>query len=200
MTCIVGLGLYGRLWFGCDAAITSPELQGILTVPKLFRVGPYTIGVRGAFRVAQVLQYRFQPPDHNPEDVDDVVGHLATAFVDAVRKAVGEDQEAGNRFTDKYDLLVGYLGRIAHIDGDGTVFEHDEPGYAIGKGAQPARGALYALDGLDVAPEEIIRRSLVAAASCTQFVRPPFWVLGPDDERARQIEASHAGTPGSQPM
>ena len=187
MTCIVGLGLYGRLWFGCDAAITSPELQGILTVPKVFRVGPYTIGVRGAFRVAQVLQYRFQPPDHNPEDVDDVVGHLATAFVDAVRKAVGEDQEAGNRFTDKYDPLVGYLGRIAHIDGDGTVFEHDEPGYAIGKGAQPARGALYALDGLDVAPEEIIRRSLVAAASCTQFVRPPFWVLGPDDERARPI-------------
>jgi len=35
MTCIVGLGLHGRLWFGCDAAVTSPELQGILTVPKL---------------------------------------------------------------------------------------------------------------------------------------------------------------------
>jgi hypothetical protein len=187
MTCIVGLGLYGRLWFGCDAAVTSPELQGVLTVPKIFRLGPYTIGVRGAFRVAQVLQYRFQPPQHDVEEVDDVVGHLATVFVDAVRTAVTADQEAGNRFSDKYDLLVGYLGRIAHIDSDGTVFEHDEPGYAIGKGAQPARGALYALDGIDVPPEEVIRRSLVAAASCTQFVRPPFWVLGPEDERARQI-------------
>ncbi len=187
MTCIVGLGLHGRLWFGCDAAVTSPEHQGVLTIPKVFRAGPYIIGVRGAFRVAQVLQYRLEPPEHNPEDVVDVVGHLATTFVDAVRKALADDQEAGNRFSDAYDLLVGYLGRIAHIARDGTVFEHDEPGYAIGKGAQPARGALYAVDGLDLTPDEMIRRSLVASAACTQFVRPPFWVLGPDDERARQI-------------
>src|SRR5215210_5280123 len=119
MTCIVGLGLHGRLWFGCDAAVTSPELQGILTVPKVFRVGPYAIGVRGTFRVAQVLQYRFRPPEHAPEQV-----------LDVVRAAVSQDEEAGNRFSDKYDLLVGYLGRIAHVDRNGTVFEHDEPGYA----------------------------------------------------------------------
>src|SRR5215210_8097319 len=186
MTCIVGFGLHGRLWFGCDAAVTSPEHQGVLTVPKVFRIGPYTIGVRGAFRVAQVLQYRFQPPAHDLEEVVDVVGHLATTFVDAVRKAISDDQEAGNRFSDTYDLLVGYLGHITHIDRDGTVFEHDEPGYAIGKGAQPARGALDGLDGLDVSPEEVIRQSLIASAACTQFVRPPFWVLGPDDERARE--------------
>ena len=85
MTCIVGLAVHDRLWFGSDAAVTSPGLQGVLTVPKVFRVGPYTIGVRGAFRVAQVLQYRLRPPEHDPADVVDVVGHLAPVFVDAVR-------------------------------------------------------------------------------------------------------------------
>ena len=113
--------------------------------------------------------------------------HLNGSFVEAMRTVIADDHEAGERFSDKDDLLVGYSGRIARVDSHGTVFEHAESGYVIGKGARPARGTLHAPDGLDVAPDDIIRRSLVAAASCTQFVWPPFWVLGPDDEHSRQI-------------
>ena len=173
MTCVVGIEHEAGVTIGADsAAVDGDDIS--TSVPKVFRRGEYLIGFSESFRVGQVIRYRMKLP---AQRCDDPLEHLATVFVDELRRAV---HQAAATSTDTPDelagpLLVAYRRQLFTIDTDYAV--HPANGYAaIGSGATYALGALHATDGLPH-PRGRVEAALHAATTHCTSVRPPFTIL-----------------------
>jgi len=173
MTCIVGLEHDGTVTIGGDAAAIEDMRITVRTDPKVFTVDEYLIGFEDSFRMGQLLRFRLRVP---AQKCDDDFEHMATAFVDAVRKCftqggfskIDDGEESGGSF------LVGYRGRLYAIDSDFHV-GHAACGYeAIGCGAELALGSIASTTGR---PDTRVRFALAVAARHSAGVCPPFTIL-----------------------
>lgn len=174
MTCIVGVVQGVRIVIGGDGASVSGWDHLPRADAKVFQKGEFLIGYTSSFRMGQLLQYEFAVPVH-PDGLE-VFEYMVTRFVPALRecfKSGGfaqekERQESGGTF------LVGYRGRLFHIEGDYQVVEPLNAFSAVGCGAQIALGALYVLDDAEQDPLERVARALQAASNFNAAVRRPF--------------------------
>ena len=141
MTCIVGIAQGGTVWIGGDSAgvDTSRHALSVRADPKVFRIGDFVMGFTSSFRMGQLLAYALHPPLRRPEA--DVHAFMVTEFVDAVRDCL----KAGG-YAEKHDgaerggaFLVGYAGRLFHIDSDYQVGENACGFDACGCGDQSGR-------------------------------------------------------------
>lgn len=176
MTVIVGLTAAGKCFLGGDSAGCDGWDLMVRRDPKVFRKGDFLIGGSGSYRVNQLVQYQFTPPEH-PAGMD-AFEFMCAAFVEALRESVKnggstlikEGQEKSGGW-----LLVAYRGRLFRIDSDYQVGENVAPFDAIGCGGNFALGALDATPGGD--PEERMTLALEAAERWCTGVRRPFTVL-----------------------
>jgi hypothetical protein len=123
--------------------------------------------------VAQVIQYRAK---FAGQQCGDDLEHLATVFVDELRKVVRSAGATVNGEPDELlgPLLVGYRHRLYAVDTDYAI--HPADGYtAIGSGAPYALGSLHATDGLPH-PRSRVEAALHAAHTHCTSVRPPFTI------------------------
>lgn len=174
MTCIVGLEHDGGVTLGGDAAAVEGLRVTVRTDPKVFTVGDdYLIGFEDSFRMGQILRFRLRVPSQKCADPFE---HMATTFVDAVRKAFtaagfarnDDGEESGGSF------LVAYRGRLYAVDSDYHV-GHSAAGYeSIGSGSEFALGSLGSTIG---PPERRVRLALTVAARHCAGVVPPFTIL-----------------------
>lgn len=63
MTCIVGVTHKGRVYMGGDSAGVSGLDLTVRKDQKVFRNGEFAIGFTSSFRMGQILQYVFFPPE-----------------------------------------------------------------------------------------------------------------------------------------
>jgi ATP-dependent protease HslVU (ClpYQ) peptidase subunit len=175
MTCIVGLVEDGHVWMGGDSLSSSGYDKAIVTNPKVFHIMPwFMIGFTTSWRMGQLLQYRFAPPD--PSQVDDPARYMVTDFVDAVRDCFRQggllhkehDVETGGQF------LVGFRQRLYCISNDFQVASTLREFDAVGAGSAYALGSLHETEHHP--PQERIARALEAAARFSVYVAPPFTV------------------------
>ncbi len=186
MTCIVGVVHDDCIYIGGDSAGSVGPSLSIRQDPKVFVNGPFVMGFTSSFRMGQLLRFAFVPPPHDPPDLD-VHRYMVTTFVDAVRacfKAGGyavkdRDHETGGTF------LVGYRAKLFEIEDDYQVAEAQDGYAAVGAGARPALGALYATQGQD--PVRRVLTALQAAEHFTTSVRGPFVILC---QKTRQVNGS----------
>lgn len=180
MTCCVGLEHDGVVSLGGDSAAVAGLDIDVIAGEKVFSVGSFVFGISGSFRIGQVLQYAFTPPEQKPSQDD--AEYLVTDWVDALRDTfrdkgclstwdTDDDPFKGQEHIDSA-FLVGYRGRLYTVAADLQVLR-SRVGYAsVGCGAPYALGALYAnVDGL---PQERLVRALEAAAKFSAGVRAPF--------------------------
>jgi len=174
MTCIVGLVDGGKVYIGGDSlgADTSSFECTIRADEKVFVNGKFIMGFTTSFRMGQVLQYVFIPPDHDPRV--NAFAYMVTTFMDALRKCLDGAgilttengvQECGN-------FLVGYDGHLYHVGPDFQVGESRAPYDAVGAGSSQALGAMFATDGME--PKARIEMALKAAERFCMGVRGPF--------------------------
>lgn len=173
MTVIAGLVHDGKVYIGGDSAGMSGWDLTVRRDPKVFTVGPYVMGFTTSFRMGQLLQYAFTPPEHH-DDVT-VDKFMATAFIDAVRSTLAaggfakkeSDRESGGTF------LVGYRGRLFVVSDDYQVGESQDDVLAVGAGDSAAIGSLLtSTDWRD--PAARVMKALAVAERCNAAVRGPF--------------------------
>ena len=179
MTCIVAVRSSKGLYIGGDSAATAGTMSQRTLRPKVFQNGAYLMGYTSSFRMGQVLEHVFQPPEPSGGDL---YAQMVAEFVPAVRACLKDagfskienNEETGGQF------LVATGGRIFEVEIDFSVLEMSEPFAAVGCGTEVALGALHVFekaDRLDGYPREAIRAALGASARFSGAVRPPFHVL-----------------------
>lgn len=174
MTCIVGWIENGEVWMGGDSAGVAGMGLALRKDPKVFRNHDFLVGYTSSFRMGQLLRFKFAPPEH-PEGMD-TYEYMVSHVVDAVRKCFQDggytrkdnERESGGCF------LVGYRGRLFTLESDFQVGEGYQHFHAVGCGEDIALGALDALSGYDLTPEERVRAALQAAENWSAGVRAPF--------------------------
>ena len=182
MTCIVGyVDEDDTVWMGGDSAGVSGLDINVRKDKKVFKNGDFLMGFTSSFRMGNLLQYKFRPPE---QECDDVFEYMCTDFIDGVRECFenggfikkSSDVESGGIF------LVGYRGRLFRIDNDFQVGENVAPYAAVGCGEDYAYGSLYTTKMLEnwVGPHngyDAIRVALEAAENFSTGVRGPFTII-----------------------
>jgi ATP-dependent protease HslVU (ClpYQ) peptidase subunit len=177
MTCIAAVVEGDRIWMGGDSAFSERWSMSLVARAnqKVFRNGPFLIGVCGSARVLDVLRYTFKPPKQ-PRGVD-VSRYMRSVFIDAVRAAMkdaGVMWKENNLEEIESSVLVGYRGRLFCIEGDFQVGEAIDDFSAVGSGGDVALGALTVTEG--VPARKRLLAALGAAERYNAGVRRPFYV------------------------
>ena len=146
MTCVVAVvGGDGKIVLGADSAASDNDIITSHINPKVFVKGEFGIGYCHSFRLGQVIEYWFVPPDL-PEktDYEDLMRYMVTAFIPALRSALEENNYPthDDEKTD-WSMIVGVRGNVFVVESDWHVGHDDLHFAAIGAGAPYALGAMW---------------------------------------------------------
>lgn len=185
MTIVVGVvGPRGRILVGADSASTEDDDFSQLSSAeeKVFRSGEFIIGGAGSWRGLQLARYAFEPskrPFRTPIDK-----WMVTTFIDDLRdvwkkgghlwKSKADDDPVEERVGTS--LIVGYRGTLWVVEEDLQIIRMRDEYAAIGSGATPALGALYATQK-DGATKARVLVALRAAERYNAACRSPFVVI-----------------------
>lgn len=178
MTCVVGVvGPKGQMVFGGDSLVTVGDSAAQLSgETKVWKSGPYLFGAAGASRGAQIARYAFKAPAPKGRDLD---AFMATTFANALRdqmRDLGHAEKLNNVETFGGELLIGVRGVLYMLYGDYDFDRLREDFAAIGCGARPALGALYATKSMGATKQRVLT-ALAAAEAFDANVRRPFVVI-----------------------
>jgi len=178
MTCIIALAQDGSVYMGGDSAGVDVQTLAVhvRTDAKVFITGEFIFGFTTSFRMGQLLQYSFTPPEHPPEKC--TMAYMVTDFIDAIREVFSakgfltklNEGEVGG------DFLVGYRGKIYEIANDFQVGTMAVNYASLGCGADFAQGVMFATSDM-VSPESRITLALDAAEYFSGGVTRPYKIL-----------------------
>lgn len=176
MTAIAAIVQDNIVYIGGDSAGVGGYSLEVRKDPKVFINGPFIMGFTTSFRMGQLLQYSFVPPEH-PERMG-IDRFMNTVFVDAVRKCfknggyleVADKQESGGTF------IIGYHGKLFYMHDDFQIGIPRANYTAVGCGGALCNGSLHATNGFDIEPKKRIKMALKAAEMHSAGVRGPFTV------------------------
>lgn len=174
MTCIVGIVQKDIIWVGGDSATSAGYSVSIRPNQKVFTNHGFLIGCAGSVRAANLVRYKFSPPQPTQDDMYD---YFVTGFVENLRDCLKSSGNASKNDDFEYissQFLVGFYGRLFMIDGDYQVNECVNGYEAIGSGADTALGSLYATPKMP--PRKRIDLALRASAQFNSSVREPFQI------------------------
>lgn len=179
MTCIVGVVDKTRniTVIGGDSSATAGNQVVIRKDPKVFINGNFIIGGCGSFRMIQILQFTFKPPEINGKEIYE---YLCTDFVNELincfrKTEVLQTYQEGGAKCEK--ILLAYKDRLFLIDEDFQVAENENGIDAIGCGDDYALGALRILKDINIPTEEKVFKALEAASYYSPSVTPPFTII-----------------------
>lgn len=178
MTCIVGFldKKTKKVTIGADSAGVAGLNLSIRKDKKIFNNGEFIIACTSSFRMIQLLQFRFKPPEIKCKDIYE---YMCTDFIDAIRKCFKdggfikkrEEEEIGGVF------LIGYKDRLFCIQSDFQVAENLNGMDACGCGDNFALGCLYAISKDDLSSDVKVTKALEAAEVFSAGVCKPFHLL-----------------------
>lgn len=191
MTCIVALTDGTNIMMGADSVGVGPyHSQQRRRDPKIFVAGDsYLMGFTSSFRMGQILMYaEFPEPPATPNPASGF-RFMVQTFVPAVRRILAEggytksivlSRPTGQQETHEHQggtFIVGFQGLLFEVRDDFAVGMVEESYCAVGASWQPALGALYATEALEVSQAQRVVLALEAAANHTGACRTPFRVL-----------------------
>lgn len=176
MTCVVAVvdRQDGTVYMGSDSAAVDDNLVVAHTPSKVFKVDEFGIGFCHSFRLGQIVQYHFEPPELPVGRIDKsyLMSYMVTKFIPELRRTLElNDYPSHDDEKDSWALLVGVRGMIFIVESDFHVGNYNDNFAAIGAGSEYALGAMLnsALDGFSTAKE-----GLLAAKYFCPYVIPPF--------------------------
>jgi ATP-dependent protease HslVU (ClpYQ) peptidase subunit len=177
MTAIVAVVKEGKVWIGGDSAGTSGWSLSTVADPKVFINGEFIFGYTTSFRMGQLLEHSFTPPE--PDENQNCTKFMVKKFIPAVKDCLKdgkfqktkEEQDVGGNF------LVGYRGQLYSIESDYQVMKVKQNYNACGCGKDISLGSLFSTETLDLSPERRITIALDAAVEFCAGVRGPYTIL-----------------------
>jgi ATP-dependent protease HslVU (ClpYQ) peptidase subunit len=179
MTCIVGLidKENKKVLLGGDSSGISGWDLNIRKDPKVFINGSFIIGGTTSYRMLQLLNFSFKPPEIK---TDNIYEYMCTDFVNAIRNCFKDGSylqketkgdETGGTF------LVAHNDRLFKIGCDFQVGETLNGMDSVGCGSSYALGSLYTTEKLNMKPKDRVIKSLECATAFSCGVYKPFIVL-----------------------
>lgn len=178
MTCIAGFIHNGRAYVGADACISRGDVETIRRGVKLCRKGEFVIGCAGLTRVEQLVRHSLTLPERAPDEaIDDyMVNRFAVALREMCRTHnVGTYDDGTIEIEARF--LVAWRDHLFEMGGNFSVLKVDDQIAAVGNGADPALGALYATRHFNLDPIERLTDALLIAEHTRSGVRRPFTIL-----------------------
>jgi ATP-dependent protease HslVU (ClpYQ) peptidase subunit len=176
MTCIVGLVDKGEVFMAGDscASVDSGSHRELRKSKKVFRNGDFLIGGCGSFRMLQLLEHSFEPPEKSAKSSD--LKYLVNDFMQALVSTFenhGFNEKTSGGLIIGGEFLVGYNGKLYHVREDFDIGEIMMNYDACGSGSGHALGSLYSSAGKK--PMDRLKLSLEAAAAFVPSVAGPFY-------------------------
>jgi hypothetical protein len=175
VTCIVAVRdrKRGIVIVGGDSAGVEGYYIETRSDPKVFRNGPYAIGYTSSFRMGQLLQHRFDPPEP-PRTARMLHGFMVREFAEAARTVVkaGGYAKVENNKEEGGTFIVAVGPRVFVVYDDFQVAEPADPFAAVGCGDRFALGALRALPNSQPARTRCMTALKIAERSSCGVRRP----------------------------
>lgn len=183
MTCIVGFIENENVWIGGDSLGSGGLSCSTRSDEKVFLNGEMVFGFTSSYRMGQVLRYKLNPPEQSQYKSD--YEYMVTDFMDSVGNVLADANFATieNNVITIGSFLVGYNGKLYHIEDDLQVAISNKKYNACGAGEDIALGALYALNNIDMSPRERITKALEAATEYCAAVRGPYTIKSLYEEK-----------------
>lgn len=179
MTCIVGFidKKNKRIIIGGDSAESNGLNLTIRKDLKVFENGDFIFGCTTSYRMIQLLQYSFNPPENIYKT--DVFKYMCIDFIPSLFrcfKAGGFLQKDKNGVEIGGTFLVGYKDRLFKIQDDFQVSENIYGFDACGSGQDFALGSLYTSSSEKNAEKRVLM-ALEAAEYLSIGVKRPFALI-----------------------
>ena len=166
VTCIAALINNGTVWMGGDGQATYGGRRMLSKELKVFTRHGFLYGVAGTPRIIQILKYSFNPPEH-PARLD-ALEYICERWIKEFRvciEAGGYLHKENGRERAFLELLIGYQGRLFHMDGNFSIWEQENGINVAGSGAEYALGSLFTtLPVPEMKPEDKIVLAIQSAA------------------------------------
>lgn len=180
MTCILAYKINGNICMAGDSIASNGNTYSIIKNPKIFKKGQMLIGYSSSFRMGQLIQYSFVPPEDTHNDaliylVEDFIPALRNCLKEGGYTVVSNNAETGGFF------LVGYKGRLFTVQSDFQVSEDLGNYAALGAGEDFALASMYTLENnfciTENNIEKFLQDALKAAENFSPYVKPPYYVI-----------------------
>lgn len=189
MTAIAAITDGKRTWIGGDSAATN-NFHGseCRKDSKVFALDDFLVGCCNSFRVAQVIEYVFQPPAQKVGE--DGLAYMIRQFIPELRQCLHETGACDDRATDfEGSAIVCWNGEIYTVESDFHVGRSSVGYQSIGSGYQLALGSLYSTEGSSIGNRDRLVLALTAAEAFCATVRGPFTVIESNPETSdRTVE------------
>ncbi len=177
MTCIVGLVDKKTVYMASDSEVSSSGISAAIRTKKIFKQGPYIIGVAGALRLSNLLQHEIEFPTPPTKNIE---RFMATVFSHDLAYQIKELRKMGSV---TYDLLrestalIGVRGHLFVVEEGYQVMELRYKYAAIGTGEQAANSSMFTSEKLNWTPEQRVKTAVTAACEFAEGCRGPVTVL-----------------------
>lgn len=176
MTCVVALvDQNGKIAMGSDSSAVDETIITPHLDPKVFIKGEFGIGYCHSFRLGQILEFYFDPPEI-PEGEDNLMRYMVTQFIPHLRETLIEnDYPHHDDEKTEWSLIVGVRGHLFTIESDWHVGYDDMTFAAIGAGSPYAIGAMASIKA--GSPGYIAFQALKVAEKFCPYVIGPFHII-----------------------
>ena len=160
MTCIVAEVKDGVVHMAGDKCGSNGYTKIMVDKSKVFINRNFIIGYTTSFRMGQLLEFTWNPPEKLPSQSEE--NFIYKTVVDSIKAMLKADGFA----TDKEggSFLFGYEGKLYEMQDDYAIFKIDKYS-AVGCGEQEAKAVLHTLDHINYECDMEERLSLAIKAS-----------------------------------
>lgn len=176
MTVILGVKESGSVIIGGDSASVGWNYsKGHRLDKKVFSVGEFIFGCTTSWRMIQLLQFMFTPPD--PHKSRSGLSYMVCQFIPAVKKLFKANgfEKLENNVGEGGNFLVGWRGGLYQVYSDYQVAEEVDIA-ACGCGEQYILGAARALAWKTRLGVTGVVRALEVCAKHSAGVYAPYYV------------------------
>jgi ATP-dependent protease HslVU (ClpYQ) peptidase subunit len=173
LTCIVGLVKNGKIVMGADCCAADEDSFIVAKNTKIFRKKGMIIGCADSFRVINIINYMFVPPDLTPNYFE----YMIVSFVPELQKSLEKNKVDCAHDDFGMNLLVGIDDMLFEIQSDFSITFVPSWGTAIGSGGNTARGSLFTTKDMKLSGSQKVLKALEAAEACILNVKGPFEIL-----------------------
>lgn len=164
MTCIIAKVVEGVVHMAGDKLGSNGYTGTISQRPKIFIKGEFLIGYTTSFRMGQLLEFSWSPPEKMESQSIDT--YIYKYIVDSIKKVLTSDGFAED--TRGGAFLFGYQGKLFSMQADFSIFEVEDIA-AVGCGADMALASLFTISNValknTMSVEEQLALSIKTAAA-----------------------------------
>ena len=162
MTCVVAYKTKSKIGIASDKCASNGYTFSKYNQPKIFRNGGFIIGYTTSFRLGQLLEYRWIPPQRGEDQTEN--NYIFVSVIESIKDMLVVDGFSTNGVGGNFIII--YNKRIFEVQDDYSLLEVKDY-CAVGCGTDEAETTLYILEQIEnnLSIKDKLRLAIKAAAN-----------------------------------